>query len=174
MVGRLARYHDMAILSQGDPERSPSTDTIEGALFTSGRPVLVVPYIFRGDVRFETILVAWDESQTAARAFADALPLLAVAHRVQVVRVAELTDEAAGRFLPAAVRHLSRHGIEAEGKTLFSVGDVASTLLSHAADVGADLLVMGGYGHSRLREVVLGGATREILRSMTLPVLMSH
>jgi nucleotide-binding universal stress UspA family protein len=173
-VGHWARYHDLAILSQREFGRGDATDIIEGALFGAGRPILIVPYIFKGPVKLGTVLVAWDGSQTAARTLADALPLLTAAQRVEVVTVAEPSDETVARAHADIVRHLARHGIAAEPRTLFSVGDVANTLLSHAADSGADLLVMGGYGHSRLRELVLGGTTRDILRSMTVPVLMAH
>ena len=119
-------------------------------------------------------LVAWDGGLAAARAVADALPLLKRAGRVEVVSIA-------GKGLPAEelpgfniTRHLSRHGISATLKKLPPAEDVGAALLSHAADTGADFMVMGGYGHSRLREFVLGGATRTIYQSLTLPVFMSH
>jgi nucleotide-binding universal stress UspA family protein len=165
---------DLAVLNQGDPDTDHSTEIIESTLFGSGRPILIVPYIFKEPGRLETVLVGWDGGPAAARALSDALPLLGAARYVQVVTVADASEEWVSRSHLALVRHLSHHRIQAEAKTLFGAGDAASALLSHAADIGADLLVMGGYGHSRMREMVLGGATRAILRSMTLPVLMSH
>ena len=120
-------------------------------------------------------MVCWDGSRNAARAIADALPLLARAKAVEVVIVTGKpgeSDEIAGADI---AHHLARHGLKVEVERLVARDiDITSTLLSRAADLGADLIVMGGYGHSRWREFVLGGATRGILASMTVPVLMSH
>jgi len=118
-------------------------------------------------------MVAWDGSAPAARALGDAMPMLARARRVEVVVVDDGPD---GDTIPGsdAQRHLKRHGIEAGLRRLTGTRDVADTLLSQASDTGADLLVMGGYGHSRFREFILGGATEGVLASMTLPVLMAH
>jgi nucleotide-binding universal stress UspA family protein len=173
-IGSEARYHDLTVLNQGDPEWARPDEFIESALFSSGRPVLIVPYIFREPARLDTVLVGWDGGTAAARALGDALPLLRVARHIQIVTVAQPSEEWVHRSHAALVRHLARHDIEAESKIVINAGDPANTLLSHAADTGADLLVMGGYGHSRLREMVLGGATRGILRSMTIPALMAH
>jgi nucleotide-binding universal stress UspA family protein len=173
-ITNIARFYDLTIVDQGDPERPHSLEIIESVLFGSGRPILAVPYFFKPSPRLRTALVAWDNSSPAARALGNALPLLALANEVQIVTVAEVPDETVSRAHQELVRHLARHGIDATPRTLISVGDVANTLLSHIADTGADLLVMGGYGHSRVREMVLGGATRDILRAMTAPVLMSH
>jgi nucleotide-binding universal stress UspA family protein len=121
------------------------------------------------------VMVCWDGSRSAARAVGDALPFLLRAEKVEVVLVASepgKSDEIPGADI---AHHLARHGLKVELKRIVAVDvDVTNTLLSHAADVGSDLLVMGGYGHSRLREFVLGGVTRGILASMTLPTLMSH
>jgi nucleotide-binding universal stress UspA family protein len=173
-IMRLARYFDLTILGQGNPDQERSSEIVESTLFGSGRPILIVPYIFKEPGRLKTAVVGWDGGNTAARALADALPLLARAQNVQIVTVADRADETVRRSHLELIRHLARHGMEAEARTLFSVGDPANTLLSHAADSSADLLVMGGYGHSRMRELILGGVTRDILRSMTVPVLMSH
>jgi nucleotide-binding universal stress UspA family protein len=173
-IRKIARYYDVTIIGQDNPENARSGELIESALFGSGRPILVVPYIFEEPGKLEMVLVAWDGSQAAARALGDSLPLLAQAKRVRVVTVEGVREPANDHWRKEVVRHLKRHGIEAEADTLVSAGDTANTLLSHAADSGADLIVMGGYGHSRIREIVLGGVTREILRSMTIPVLMSH
>ena len=120
-------------------------------------------------------MVCWDGGRAATRAIADAMPLLERARRVEVVIVANergKQDEIEGVDMGA---HLARHGLNVEIKrTAIGDIDVADVILSHAADAGTNFIVMGGYGHSRLREFVLGGVTRSILRSMTVPVLMSH
>jgi nucleotide-binding universal stress UspA family protein len=172
-VSRLARYFDVTVLQQPDPAGTETADLIEAVLFGSGRPVLIVP-CRPGPSQLRTILIAWDEGRPAARAVADALPLLALAERVEVVTVGDLRGDRT-RDSRHLVRHLRRHGIEAHMANLVrDQGSVAATLLAHAVDVQADLLVMGGYGHSRLREIVLGGTTRRILQTMTVPVLMAH
>jgi nucleotide-binding universal stress UspA family protein len=161
------------VLQQPDPAGTETADLIEAVLFGSGRPVLIVP--FRpGSTQLRTALVAWDEGRPAARAVADALPLLALAERVEVVTVGDVRGDRT-RDSRHLVRHLARHGIEARMTNLVrNHGSVAGTLLAHAVDVQADLIVMGGYGHSRLREIVLGGTTRRILQTMMVPVLMAH
>ena len=176
LFGQLARRFDLSVVGQAEPHKLTGEDLIiEAALFQSGRPLIVVPYIQRGGHTLERVLVAWDGSRTAARAIGDAMPLLSRAKAVDVVIVAterakrdEITGAAMGR-------HLARHDIKVDVKRLVADDtDVANTLLSYAADAGADFIVMGGYGHSRWRELVLGGATRGILESMTIPALMSH
>jgi nucleotide-binding universal stress UspA family protein len=119
-------------------------------------------------------MVAWDRSDVAARAIAGAMPLLARAKLVQVVTAS--MDHAADVDHPGfnIARHLARHGLPVELKVVSTTIDIGNTLLSLAADEGSDLLVMGAYGHSRLRELILGGTTRDILKTMTLPVLMAH
>jgi nucleotide-binding universal stress UspA family protein len=174
--GAMARRFDLSVIAQAEPEKvAPEEVIVEGALFGSGRPVIVVPYIHKGAVQLGRVIVAWDGSRSAARAIADAMPLLAKAKGIEVVIVTSerpKSDEIAGADIG---HHLARHGLKVEVKRIVATDtDVADTLLSHAADTSADLLVMGGYGHSRLREFVLGGATRGILASMTIPVLMSH
>jgi nucleotide-binding universal stress UspA family protein len=123
----------------------------------------------------DRIMVCWDASRAAARAVADALPFLKKAKQVDIVIVSDKPsskDEIPGADLG---QHLVRHSLEVEIKYIVSPEvDVPSTILSHAADFAADMIVMGGYGHSRLREFVLGGVTRSMLKSMTVPVLMSH
>jgi nucleotide-binding universal stress UspA family protein len=173
-LGPLARHFDFAIVEQPDPDLPGEREImIETALFGSGRPVLVVPYIQKAPFRLENVIVAWDGSVMAARALGDSLPLLERSGRIEIVTVADGADDGdptGSRLL----RHLARHGVEAEFRRMSGADDVVGTLLSHAFDQGADLMVMGGYGHSRLRELILGGATRGVLSSMTLPVLMSH
>ncbi|MBF9196948.1 universal stress protein [Microvirga terrestris] len=170
---RLARCFDACILPQPDPNGLYTTSIVEAALFGSGRPLLAVPYIYVGQ-HIKTVLIAWDGGVQAARAASDAMPLLKYAEQVQIVTVSkeEKRPHYSGRDLS---RHLARHNIDTTVRTLPDEEiDVASMILSYAADHGADLIVMGGYGHSRLRELILGGTTREILRSMTVPVLLSH
>jgi len=135
---------------------------------------MIVPYIQKDEIKLDHVLVGWDGGVTAARAVGDAMPLLRKAGKVDVVTiVSKRVDE---KEMPGfdIARHLARHGVNAEVKRLPSGEEPASTLLSYAADAATDLMVMGGYGHSRLREFVLGGTTRNILASMTVPVLMSH
>ncbi len=174
--GRIARRFDLSIVGQAEPETSGVEEIIaESALFESGRPVIIVPYIQKGPLKLDRVMVCWDGSRTATRAIADAMPLLHRSGRVEVVIVANergKKDEIEGADMGA---HLARHGLNVEVKrTVLGDIDVADVILSHAADAGTDFIVMGGYGHSRLREFVLGGVTRSILRSMTAPVLMSH
>ena len=174
--GRIARRFDLSIVGQAEPESSAVEEIIaESALFESGRPVIIVPYIQKAPLKLDNVMVCWDGSRAAARATADAMPLLAKAGRVEVVIVTNergKQDEIEGADMGA---HLARHGLNVDVKrTALGDIDVADVILSHAADAGSDLIVMGGYGHSRLREFVLGGVTRSIFRSMTAPVLMSH
>ncbi|MFD2183201.1 universal stress protein [Rhodoplanes azumiensis] len=176
MFGRIARRFDLAVVGQREPDRmSPADLFAEGALFESGRPVVMVPYIQKDGLALDRVLMCWDGSRTAARAMGDALPFLARAAQVDVVIVA--TGRSKSDEIPGADvgHHLARHGIKVDVKRIVAEDvDVPNTILSYAADVSADFMVMGGYGHSRLREFVLGGATRGILGSMTVPVLMSH
>jgi nucleotide-binding universal stress UspA family protein len=172
---QIARRFDLVVVGQAQRERGPADDLlIEGALFESGRPLVVVPYIQSRGITLERVLACWDGSRTAARAIGDAMPFLERAKAVEVVIVAEerKSEEMTGANMSA---HLVRHGVAATVKRI-AKGDISiqDALLSYAADSGADFMVMGGYGHSRLREFILGGVTRGILASMTVPVLMSH
>jgi nucleotide-binding universal stress UspA family protein len=176
VFARVARRFDLAIMGQPEPE-TPALERliVEAALFDSGRPVLIVPYIQRKGLTLDRVIVAWDGSRSAARAVADAVPLLVRAKATEVLTMA--SEPAKSDEMPGAdiAHHLARHGVKVEVDSIVTVEtDVASTILSHAADISADFLVMGGYGHSRLREFVLGGVTRGILGSMTVPTLMSH
>jgi nucleotide-binding universal stress UspA family protein len=175
VFGRIARRFDLAVVAQAQREHGASEELmIEGALFESGRPIIVVPYIQKDRMTLERVLVCWDGGRTAARAIADAMPLLVRAKAVDIVIVAEerKNDEITGANMS---EHLARHGIAANVRRLAKGGlGIEDVVLDYAADNGADLIVMGGYGHSRLREFILGGATRGILAEMTVPVLMSH
>lgn len=176
MFGQIARRYDLSVVAQGKPDKSPLEELIiEAALFESGRPVLVVPYIQKAGFTCDRPLVCWDGSRNAARAIGDALPFLLRAKAIDVVIVA--SERSKSSELPGADigRHFARHRLKVEVKRIVREDvDVPNAILSHAADISADLIVMGGYGHSRLREFVLGGATRGILTSMTVPTLMSH
>lgn len=175
-VVRQAYYADLLVLGQDDPsnlDNGVPGDFVQGVLMNSCKPALVVPYIDADAPIGDRVLIAWKESPEAAHAVTAALPLL---RRAAQVHVACGTDED-GRAAPAdrLLAYLRQHDVQAEAHRFQSAAsDAGERLLSLAADVSADLLVMGCYGHSRARELVLGGATRTVLRSMTLPVLMSH
>jgi nucleotide-binding universal stress UspA family protein len=173
---RIARRFDLAVLGQAEPDTSSIDDIIaETTLFESGRPIIIVPYIQKGPVKLDRAMVCWDGSRPAARAIGDAMPLLAKAGKVEIVSIADdpgKEDKIEGVDMS---QHLARHGLKVEVERIPRGDvDVADALLSHAADSGADIMVMGGYGHSRLRQFLLGGVTRSTLRSMTVPVLMAH
>ena len=176
LFGRIARGFDLAIVGQAKRDGNAVEAMIsESTLFESGRPVIIVPYIQKAPIKLDRIMVCWDGSRSAARAVADAMPFLERAKNVEVVIVTNergKRDEIEGADIG---QHLARHGLKVE-VTRITHGDldVADALLSHSMDASADFMVMGGYGHSRLREFVLGGVTRNILRTMTLPTLMSH
>ncbi len=176
LLARTARRFDLTVMQQASAD-SVDDDTvlIEAALVGSGRPVLIVPYIHDKPLKLDRVMVCWDGGRNAARALNDALPLLKRAKQIEIVTIS--SGNKATDTLPGADigHHLSRHGINVEVRNLMedTIG-VSNRILSHAADHSIDLIVMGGYGHSRLREFVLGGTTREILQSMTVPTLMSH
>jgi nucleotide-binding universal stress UspA family protein len=177
LFAQIARRFDLAVVGQAQRDQG-ATDAlmIEGALFESGRPIIVVPYIQKRGLTLERVLACWDGSRTAARAIGDAMPFLERAKAVDIVMVAEERKESDEETTGAKMsEHLARHGVKATIKRM-AKGDIAiqDVILSYAADSGADLMVMGGYGHSRLREFILGGVTRGILTEMTVPVLMSH
>lgn len=175
-----ARYVDLAIIGQVDPGHRPADTAAripEETLLTSGRPALIVPYAGRFPTIAENVLVGWKATPEAAQALADALPLLVRAKKVTVLTVNPERGPDAEPGLPTAdiTLHLARHGVGAEAAT--TVADDIGTgdaLLNYAADCGADLLVIGGYGHTRMHEAMFGGVTRQLLRQMTLPVLMAH
>ena len=174
--GRIARRFDLAVVGQAEPGKAMADELIgETALFEAGRPVLFVPYIQKSGLELGKALVCWDGSRAAARATADAMPFLSRAGTIQVLIVAGergKSDEIPGADLG---HHLARHGLKVDVKRIVATeSDVANTILSYVADTGADFIVMGGYGHSRLREFILGGVTRSILEAMTVPTLMSH
>jgi len=165
VVGQPARDHD---------EELPGDDLLHALLLTSGRPVLVVPEVETLPVPGTRIVLAWNGTRESARAVADALPILREAGAVQVLQVGTKSDSDLDS-LSEIGRHLLRAGIRAETKALRAPDhDAGAVILGAAGEFGADLLVMGGYGHSRMREVVLGGATRHILKHAATCVMLSH
>lgn len=174
-----AHYVDIVIVGQGegnDP-RPVTGGTAVKVLLESGRPVLINPYASQSKPIGERVMVAWNVRREAVRAINDALPILERAKQVDVVAVNPPLGESGEGDIPAAdiCLHLARHGVKAEALHLraedIKVGDM---LLSHATEQGLDLIVMGGYGHSRWREIILGGVTKYLLDHMTVPILMSH
>jgi nucleotide-binding universal stress UspA family protein len=173
---RLARRFDLAIVGQIPPDSPNAPDlALETTLFESGRPVIAVPYIQKGELKLDRVMVCWDGGRAATRAIADAIPFLTRAKSVELVIFSG--ERGKQDQLPGVDmgQHLARHDINVTVNRM-PVGDVeiADAILSHAADSSADLLVMGGYGHSRLREFILGGVTRTLLEAMTVPLLLSH
>jgi nucleotide-binding universal stress UspA family protein len=172
-----ARYADLVIINQTDPDDVNATHFASAVLMSLGRPALLLPYA--GEFRSvgNDVLVAWSATREAARAVTDALPLLRRARRVVVTAVDAQPSPGGHGESPGAdiAVYLARHGVSAEVAPAASGGaDPGTVILSRAHDQGADLIVMGAYGHSRVRQIMLGGATRTVLQSMTLPVLMSH
>jgi nucleotide-binding universal stress UspA family protein len=180
IVSMNARYADLAIVSQADPAGLPGHEVAalpaEVAL-TSGRPVLIIPYIGPGRSVATHVMVGWNASREATRAVNDAIPLLQRAKKVTVLSVDPEGGTAGHGQIPSAdiSLHLARHGVKVEAaQTVTGEIDVGDAILSRAADLGADLIVIGAYGHSRMREFILGGATRHLLQHMTVPLLISH
>jgi nucleotide-binding universal stress UspA family protein len=163
----------------GSPHFAFATDLLTTVVLSSGRPLLLIPYIGARDTLGENVLIAWDGSKEATRAVADAMPFLESARHVRVVAVNRERNGDPGSDAASASARLAAwlagHGVNAEISCddIADVG-IADWLLSRAADSDCDLIVMGGYGHARVREVVLGGVTRSMLHSMTVPLLMSH
>ncbi len=177
VFAQMVRRFDLSIIMQSDHRNGVHNDLmIEAALFDSGRPVIVVPYIQKTGLKFDRVMCCWDGSRAAARVVNDALPILRKAKQVELFIVANDKTKVEQRLKGAEIaRHLARHDVKVEIETMPAADiDVASVILSHAADCSADLIVMGGYGHSRLREFMLGGVTRGIMETMTTPVFMSH
>jgi nucleotide-binding universal stress UspA family protein len=173
-VGANARLCELTVVSQPEPGLEMFDNLLpREILFQSGRPVMVIPYTFRGALKTGRIGICWDGSRLAARALWDAIPLLAKADALRIISVnAPVSAEAsAGRL----AERLASFRLQAKTIALQSdQANIQPSILSVAADEALDLLVMGGYGHSRLKEMVLGGVTREMFQSMTVPTLMSH
>ncbi|HEX9464043.1 MAG TPA: universal stress protein [Alphaproteobacteria bacterium] len=168
-----SRYADLAVASQSWGEPQSNVDKLdESLLMASGRPVVIVPSVGRFETVSTNVLIAWNETRESTRAVHDAIPTL---KRAKTVTAFEVNPEEGGIRPKGLAAHLQLHDISVKPTTTVAEDiDVGDALLSRAADLGADLLVMGGYGHSRLREYTFGGVTRHILEHMTLPTLMSH
>jgi nucleotide-binding universal stress UspA family protein len=173
-----SRSADLIIAGQTDPDwqSSPLDDVAEHLALGSGRPVLVVPYVGRYPEIGRNVVIAWKAGRESARAVFDALPVLRQAEQVQILEINESSDRRHGLAPDTSIAaSLARHGIKPTVRTSvagdISVGD---EILSRIADMSADLLVMGAYGHSRMRELVFGGVTRHIAKHMTVPTLFSH
>jgi len=176
-----ARHADLVITGQfdiDDPDTFVAENFCENLVLSSGRPALFIPYAGAYPIVGAKIMVCWDGSREATRAIHDALPLLKRAARVTLVTVNALDKQDAGARIPGAdiATVIARHGVkveivEVEGVSGLRLGEL---LLSQAADLSADLIVMGAFGHARWQELVLGGVTRTLFKSMTVPVLMSH
>jgi nucleotide-binding universal stress UspA family protein len=178
ILSNVARRFDLGVFMQSDLDSGiDNDDMIETALFESGRPLVVVPYIQREGLRLDHLVCCWDGSRTAARAIDDALPLLKRASTVDLLIVLNAKTRGRQNEVRGAEmgRHLARHNVKVEIESIPAADvDVTNTILSYVADNAGTLIVMGGYGHARLRELILGGATRDMLGSMTVPVFMSH
>ena len=174
-----ARYADLLVLGQADPDDPAGSrnDLPEAMAFATGRPVLVVPKIGALSSVGKTVMLCWNARRESARAAADALPFLQAAEKVIVLVVDPETSARGHGPEPGAdvAAWLARHGVKVTvQRDVAADSQVGEVILSRAADHGVDLIVMGIYGHSRLRELVLGGVSRTLLASMTVPVLMSH
>ena len=177
VLSRLARRYDLSVFMQSEPNGVDNDDMIEASLFDSGRPLIVVPYIQKEGLKLDHVVCGWDGSRAAARAINDGLPLLAKATTVDLLIVVnEKTSRAHNEIRGAEMaKHLARHNVKVEIVTIPAADiDVANAILSYVTDISGTLIVMGGYGHPKLREVILGGVTRDMLQSMTVPVVMSH
>jgi nucleotide-binding universal stress UspA family protein len=174
-AGRLARLYDLTIALQPEPDRNTADNDVPAKiLLQSGGPVLLIPYTHKGPFEARHIGIAWDGSRLAARAVRDAAPFLARARAITVISLndADLPADASAAALAA---HLARRGLAAKLERMEADRrDIQPTILSIAADINLDLIVMGGYGHSPINERIVGGVTRGMLRSMTVPTLMSH
>jgi nucleotide-binding universal stress UspA family protein len=173
-----SRSADLVVAGQSDPEweATPLSDVAEHLALGSGRPVLVVPYVGRYAEIGRNVVIAWKPGRESARAVFDALPILKQAEQVQILEIDEGGADRSGASADTSIAvALARHGIKPTVRTSIS-GDISvgDEILSRLADMGADLLVMGAYGHSRMRELVFGGVTRHIARHMTVPTLFSH
>ncbi|MBI5129461.1 MAG: universal stress protein [Rhodopseudomonas palustris] len=175
-LSEISRLYDLSVVPQPDRARPGHQDPLpESILFNSGKPLLMVPYIQTEPMHLDRMLICWDGGRQAARAVHDAMPFLRRAKTIDVLAVNEDEEEVGQASTDALLAHLLRHDLAATAHRFTSPPtNIHNTILSLAADIGADMLVMGGYGHSRLREFILGGVTRGIFKSLTLPALISH
>jgi len=177
VLSTLARRFDLSVFMQSEPDGVSNDDMIETSLFQSGRPLIVVPYIEKDGLKLDHVVCCWDGSRAATRAINDALPLLVKATTVDLLIVLnEKTNGYRNEIRGAEMaKHLARHDVKVQIETVPAADiDVTNAILSYVADNSGTLIVMGGYGHAKLREIILGGVTRNMLKSMTVPVFMSH
>jgi nucleotide-binding universal stress UspA family protein len=177
ILSTLARQFDLSVFMQSEANGVDNDDMIEACLFESGRPLFVVPYIQKDRLKLDRVVCCWDGSRAAARAISDGLPLLVKATAVDLLIVLNEKTNTTPNVIRGAemAKHLARHDVKVQVTTIPAADiDVANAILSYVADVSGTLIVMGGYGHAKLREVILGGVTRDMLKSMTVPVFMSH
>jgi nucleotide-binding universal stress UspA family protein len=177
-LARFARRFDLSVFMQSDPKGGIDNDNmIERSLLDSGRPIMVVPYIQKDGLKLDRLVCCWDGSRAAARAINDALPLLEKANIVDILIVINEKTRSDRNEVRGAemATHLARHNVKVQLETMPAADiDVANAVLSYVADNSGTLVVMGGYGHSRLSEIILGGVTRDMLDAMTVPVFMAH
>jgi nucleotide-binding universal stress UspA family protein len=177
MLSDLARRFDLGVFMQSDPDGVDNDDMIETSLFESGRPLMVAPYIHKDGLQLDHAVCCWDGSRAAARSINDALPLLVKATTVDLLIVQNEKTSNDNKEIRGTemAKHLARHDVKVEVEVIPAADvDVTNAILSYVADSSGTLIVMGGYGHSKLREVILGSVTRDMLESMTVPVFMSH
>ncbi|WP_291684493.1 universal stress protein [Bradyrhizobium sp.] len=172
---QMSRLYDLNIVAQPDRSNPSQTDFLsEAVLFGSGRPMLMVPYITHAPIKTDRVLICWDGGIPATRAVHDALPFLRKAKTIDVITVNEKEGESEASSA-ALLAHLARRDLSATPYRITADGpNIHNAILSLAADNNTDLIVMGGYGHSRLREFILGGTTRGMFESLTVPALISH
>jgi nucleotide-binding universal stress UspA family protein len=179
-LARMARIFDLSIMRQANPDKPNASfisELSEEVMLSSGRPVFFIPYVGVHNIPCRRGLLAWDGSKAAARAVHDALPLLKMMEKVIILivdadKIEHYADSQPGEELS---RHLSLHGVNNEIRRLAKAEVSTSTIiLNELSDSGADILIMGGYGTPKLREIMLGGVTRTLFECMTVPVFMSH
>lgn len=179
LAARHARYADLALIGQpfDGPQETLLMKIFEGVLFDSGRPFAVVPHGWTAGTFGKRVMIAWTPRKEAARAVADAMPFLEAAEAVHVAVVDPETGDTDHGPEPGAdlATSLARHDVKVSVDQLPSAGQtVTRRLVKHAEESGVDLIVMGGYGHWRLREILFGGVTREMLRTSPLPLILAH
>lgn len=172
----MAKCSDLSIVMQsGDGDYANNDATIEAALFDSGRPMMIVLYIQKAEFSLDRVVCCWDGGRAAVRAIGDAIPVLKLASAVELLTITRENSPTSECQALDIATHLARHDLKIDVEIMSSKDvDVADAILNYVADNSATLVIMGGYGHSRFREFVLGGVTRKMLTSMTVPVLLSH
>jgi len=173
VLAKAARYFDILLTGQVD-RGSGTADLLrpEDVVLLAGKPVIIVPTSYKDRAFNEFAVVAWDGSRPAARALTDAMQILETKKRLDIVTV--VPDETPPDCGHDILRHLRRHGIDARQVVLREDGGIGRTILAHCAKTDPDIMVMGAYSRTRIREDIFGGTTRDVLENMTTPVLMAH